>query len=116
MIQRTLFDNPEAVTRVVTVARAQLQAHVAAGRTIQFLVEAKRDAFPRDVRESVWQLRNDAAHLAFALAGISSTRDINSKTWTGDLLRDSRKRCDSTSKCNAPFSRDKSDVAWRGKG
>lgn len=35
VIRRTLFDNPEAVTRVMTVARAQLDAHVAAGRTIQ---------------------------------------------------------------------------------
>jgi len=35
VIRRTLFDNPEAVTRVMTVARAQLDGHVAAGRTIQ---------------------------------------------------------------------------------
>jgi len=35
VIRRSLFDNPQAVTRVMTVARAQLDAHVAAGRTIQ---------------------------------------------------------------------------------
>ena len=35
VIRRTLFDNPEAVTRVMTVARAQLDAHIAAGRTIR---------------------------------------------------------------------------------
>ncbi|WP_234780551.1 LPD7 domain-containing protein [Sphingobium yanoikuyae] len=35
VIRRTLFDNPEAVTRVMTVARAQLDAHIAAGRTIK---------------------------------------------------------------------------------
>lgn len=34
-VQRTLFDNPEAIMRVMGVARAQLQAHVAAGRTIK---------------------------------------------------------------------------------
>ncbi|WP_374133407.1 MarR family transcriptional regulator [Sphingomonas sp. 28-62-20] len=36
---------------------------VVGGRPMQLLVEAKRDAFPRDVRESVWQLRTNAAHL-----------------------------------------------------
>lgn len=35
VIRRTLFDNPEAVTRVMSVAKAQLDAHVAAGRTVQ---------------------------------------------------------------------------------
>jgi hypothetical protein len=35
VIRRSLFDNPEAVKRVMTVARAQLDAHVAAGRTIR---------------------------------------------------------------------------------
>ena len=35
VVQRTLFDNPEAIMRVMGVARAQLQAHVAAGRTIK---------------------------------------------------------------------------------
>lgn len=34
-----------------------------AGRPLQFLIEAKREAFPRDVRETVWQLRNYLAHL-----------------------------------------------------
>jgi hypothetical protein len=36
---------------------------VIAGRPFQLLVEAKREAFPRDVRETVWQLRNYLAHL-----------------------------------------------------
>ncbi len=36
---------------------------VVGGRPMQLLVEAKRDAFPRDVRESVWQLRTNAADL-----------------------------------------------------
>src|SRR3546814_19781024 len=31
VIRRTLFDNPEAVARVMTVARTQLDAHIAAG-------------------------------------------------------------------------------------
>lgn len=34
-----------------------------AGRPLQLIVEAKREAFPRDVRETVWQLRNYLAHL-----------------------------------------------------
>lgn len=46
VIRRTLFDNPEAVTRVMTVARAQLDAHIAAGRTI-------RPAIVRDTGASV---------------------------------------------------------------
>jgi len=46
VIRRTLFDNPEAVTRVMTVARAQLDAHIAAGRTI-------RPAIVRDAGASV---------------------------------------------------------------
>lgn len=33
-----------------------------AGHPLRLLVEAKRDAFPRDVREAVWQLRNYMAH------------------------------------------------------
>jgi len=33
-----------------------------AGRELQLLVEAKREAFPRDVREAVWQLRNYLVH------------------------------------------------------
>ncbi|WP_374414928.1 hypothetical protein [Novosphingobium colocasiae] len=33
-----------------------------AGRSLQLLVEARREAFPRDVREAVWQLRNHLAH------------------------------------------------------
>lgn len=41
VVQRTLFGNPEAIMRVMGVARAQLQAHVAAGRTIK----------PAEVRE-----------------------------------------------------------------
>lgn len=35
VIRRTLFENPEAVTRVMAVARAQLDAHIAAGKTIR---------------------------------------------------------------------------------
>lgn len=34
-----------------------------AGRPLQLVVEAKREAFPRDVRETIWQLRNYIAHL-----------------------------------------------------
>lgn len=34
-----------------------------ADRPLQLLVEAKREAFPRDVRETIWQLRNYVAHL-----------------------------------------------------
>ena len=33
-----------------------------AGRSLQLLVEAKREAFPRDVRQAIWQLRNHLAH------------------------------------------------------
>jgi hypothetical protein len=33
------------------------------GQPILLLVEAKREAFPRDVRETVWQLRNYLAHM-----------------------------------------------------
>lgn len=33
------------------------------GQPIQLVVEAKREAFPRDVRETVWQLRNYLAHI-----------------------------------------------------
>lgn len=33
-----------------------------AGRSLQLLIEAKREAFPRDVREAIWQLRNHLAH------------------------------------------------------
>lgn len=34
-----------------------------AGRPLQLIVEARREAFPRDVRETIWQLRNYLAHL-----------------------------------------------------
>lgn len=34
-----------------------------AGRPLQLIVEAKRQAFPRDVRETIWQLRNYLSHL-----------------------------------------------------
>lgn len=37
---------------------------VVGGCPMQLLVEAKREAFPRDVRETVWQLRNYLAHLS----------------------------------------------------
>ena len=33
------------------------------GQAVQLLVETKREAFPRDVRETVWQLRNHLAHM-----------------------------------------------------
>lgn len=48
VIRRTLFDNPEAVARVMTVARTQLDAHIAAGRTI-------RPAMVKEVSPSVRQ-------------------------------------------------------------
>ncbi|SEJ80939.1 hypothetical protein SAMN05518849_11457 [Sphingobium sp. AP50] len=35
VIRRTLFENPEGVDRVMSVARAQFDAHIAAGRTIK---------------------------------------------------------------------------------
>lgn len=41
---------------------AVINAEVA-GRPLQLIVEAKREAFPRDVRETIWQLRNYLAHL-----------------------------------------------------
>ena len=44
VIRRTLFDNPDGVARVMTVARAQLDAHLAAGRTIRSLLV--RDSGP----------------------------------------------------------------------
>ena len=48
VIRRTLFDNPQAVARVMTVARTQLDAHIAAGRNI-------RPAMVKDVAPSVRQ-------------------------------------------------------------
>ncbi|WP_189338629.1 LPD7 domain-containing protein [Sphingobium sp. SCG-1] len=48
VIRRTLFDNPEAVARVMTVARTQLDAHIAAGRKI-------RPAMVKDAAPSVRQ-------------------------------------------------------------
>ena len=48
VIRRTLFDNPEAVARVMTVARAQLDAHIAAGRNI-------RPAIVKDASPTVTQ-------------------------------------------------------------
>lgn len=48
VIRRTLFDNPEAVARVMTVARTQLDAHIAAGRNI-------RPAMIKDAAPSVGQ-------------------------------------------------------------
>lgn len=44
--------------RVDAVVNAEV-----AGRPLQLVVEAKREAFPRDVRETIWQLRNYLAHL-----------------------------------------------------
>lgn len=48
VIRRTLFGNPEAVARVMTVARTQLDAHIAAGRNI-------RPAMVKDASPSVGQ-------------------------------------------------------------
>ena len=41
-----------------------------AGQPLQLMVEAKREAYPRDVRETIWQLRNNLAHLP------ESTREV----------------------------------------
>ncbi|MDI1296043.1 MAG: DNA transfer protein, partial [bacterium] len=49
VIRRTLFDNPEAVARVMTVARTQLDAHIAAGRNI-------RPAMVKDASPNVRQV------------------------------------------------------------
>jgi len=43
--------------RVDTIVQA-----VIAGHPLQLLVEAKREAFPRDVRQAIWTLRNHLAH------------------------------------------------------
>jgi len=43
-------------------ADALIDARVG-GHPIRLLIEAKREAFPRDVRETVWQLRNYLAHI-----------------------------------------------------
>lgn len=44
--------------------RVDAVVHAAiSGQTFQLIIEAKRDAFPRDVRETIWQLRNYLAHL-----------------------------------------------------
>lgn len=42
-------------------ADALIEAQIG-GQEVSFVVEAKRSAFPRDVREAVWQLRNYLAH------------------------------------------------------
>ncbi len=57
VIRRTLFDNPEAVARVMTVARTQLDAHIAAGRNIRPAMV--RDAAP-SVRQDVVRGRDPA--------------------------------------------------------
>ena len=57
VIRRTLFDNPEAVARVMTVARAQLDAHIAAGRNIRPAMV--KDASP-SVRQDVVRGRDPA--------------------------------------------------------
>src|SRR3546814_13004508 len=50
VIRRTLFDNPEAVARVMTVARTQLDAHIAAGRNIRpAMVRAAAPSIRQDV-------------------------------------------------------------------
>ncbi|KAA9013158.1 DNA transfer protein [Sphingobium limneticum] len=57
VIRRTLFDNPEAVARVMTVARTQLDAHIAAGRNIRPAMV--KDASPI-VRQDVVRGRDPA--------------------------------------------------------
>lgn len=57
VIRRTLFDNPEAVARVMTVARTQLNAHIAAGRNIRPAMV--KDASP-SVRQDVVRGRDPA--------------------------------------------------------
>lgn len=57
VIRRTLFDNPEAVARVMTVARTQLDAHIAAGRTIRPAMV--KDASP-NVRQDIVRGRDPA--------------------------------------------------------
>src|SRR3546814_12720183 len=57
VIRRTLFDNPEAVARVMTVARTQLDAHIAAGRNIRPAMV--RDAAP-SIRQDVVRGRDPA--------------------------------------------------------
>jgi hypothetical protein len=42
-------------------ADALIEAQIG-GESVLLLVEAKRSAFPRDVREAVWQLRNYLTH------------------------------------------------------
>ena len=44
---------------------ALIDARIGA-QELQLLVEAKREGFPRDVRETVWQLRNHLAHMPSA--------------------------------------------------
>lgn len=36
---------------------------VVAGQSLQLFIEARRDAFPRDVRETIWQLRSHLEHV-----------------------------------------------------
>ncbi len=57
VIRRTLFDNPEAVARVMTVARTQLDAHIAAGRNIRPAMV--KDAAP-SVRQDIVRSRDPA--------------------------------------------------------
>ena len=57
VIRRTLFDNPEAVARVMTVARTQLDAHIAAGHTIRPAMV--KDASP-SIRQDVVRGRDPA--------------------------------------------------------
>jgi hypothetical protein len=57
VIRRTLFDNPEAVARVMTVARTQLDAHIAAGHNIRPAMV--KDASP-SVRQDVVRGRDPA--------------------------------------------------------
>lgn len=61
------------------------------GHPIQLLVEAKREAFPRDVREILWQFRNYSAHLdpsADELIPFIAARSIS--RGARDLLREEK--------------------------
>lgn len=53
-------------TEIPLGPRGHIDAMISAtvgGQPLRLLIEAKREAFPRDVRQTVWQLRNYIAHL-----------------------------------------------------
>ena len=62
-----------------------------AGRELRLLVEAKREAYPRDIRDLLWQFRNYLAHLASPdpeIIPFIAARSISKGA--RDLLRDER--------------------------